>query len=448
MAASTSTLKKYVTCDGVPVELDPGFWKKGINKEKSVYNKNTLPSELIEAYELYGNNCVVFPIIMDGKDHDSNSWGKSARCPMNNIFIVVKGEDGKPEYRSMCITMTRIGIGSTILEPEKRFFTKGNKVTTRVSICWRPSVEGYEPRKDDTRRKEYLTAVKIFYDCLEHHIETYKKAIKKAYITHYAPEEDKKDDKKISKKKDDKKISKKKAEEEAEEEAKKKAAVKAAKKKAKDFIEKIALNKDFSHKVKIMEMKDKETGKKTPIKGSMSLNIDFNMSNDGKKKWPDTYKYQSDLKNEGVFINNIDDIIVDKAILDEHKDKPAAKRLELATVSGITEENIHTFGLFKAGAQVTTNTYHGLLAHTNMGVSCRTKFKKDNSGRRWIIIDASKAYTGSGGDNPEEFLGGAYGDSDDENEEKDNKPTKKDTVDSLLDEADDDDDDDVDDVDE
>ena len=411
MAASTSTLQKYVTCDGVPVELDPGFWKKGINKEKSIY-KNTLPSELIEAYELYGNNCVVFPIIMDEKDHDSNSWGKpgsakKARCPMNNIFIVVKGEDGKPEYRSMCITMTRIGIGSPIREPEKRFFSKGNKVTTRVSICWRPHVEGYEPRKDDTRRKEYLTAVKIFYDCLEHHIETYKKAIKKAYLTHYIPKGKKKIDEKVSKKK------------------------------AKEFIDKIALSKDFSHKVKPMYIKDSITEEKIPIEGSMSLNIDFNMSNDG-TRWPDTFKHQSDLKNEGVFINNIDDIIVDKAILDEHKDKPAAKRLELATVPGITEENIHTFGLFKAGAQITTNTYHGLLAHTNMGVTCRTKFKKDTSGRRWIIIDASKAYTGSGGDNPEEFLGGAYGDSDDENEQ-DDTPTKKDTVESLLDEADDDD---------
>ena len=62
MASTSASLKKYVTCDGVPVELDPGFWKKGINKEKSIY-KNTHPSELIEAYELYGNNCVVFPII-------------------------------------------------------------------------------------------------------------------------------------------------------------------------------------------------------------------------------------------------------------------------------------------------------------------------------------------------------------------------------------------------
>ena len=134
-----------------------------------------------------------------------------------------------------------------------------------------------------------------------------------------------------------------------------------------------------------------------------------------------------------MFVNNIDDVIVDKAILDEHKDKPAAKRLELATVPGITEENIHTFGLFKSGAQITTNTYHGLLAHTNLGVSCRTKFKKDNSGRRWIIVDASKAYTGTGGDNPEEFLDGAYGDSDDESEPK----KETDTVDALLGESDD-----------
>tara|TARA_R110002049_G_scaffold309092_2_gene516753 strand:+ start:427 stop:1734 length:1308 start_codon:yes stop_codon:yes gene_type:complete len=428
-ATSSSTLTKFVTCDGVPVELDPGFWKKGISKEKSIY-QNTHPSQLIEAHELYGNNCVVFPIIMDVKDHDSKSWGKSgsgkkAQCPMNNIYIVVKGEDGKPEYRSMCITMTRIGISSSILEPEKRFFPTGNKVMTRVGICWRPTADGYEPRKDDARRKEYLTAIKIFYDCLEHHIDTYKKAIKKAYIAHYVPKDTK------DTKKGGEKITKKKAEEEAE---KKKAAEKAAKKKAAEFIEKHAvLDKKFSHKVKQMEIKDPITEEKTPIEGSMSLQIDFNLSNNGSTKWPDTFKYQTELKNDGVFVNNIDDVIVDKAILDEHKDKPAAKRLELATVPGITEENIHTFGLFKSGAQITTNTYHGLLAHTNLGVSCRTKFKKDNSGRRWIIVDASKAYTGTGGDNPEEFLDGAYGDSDDESEPK----KETDTVDALLGESDD-----------
>ena len=406
---AASKLTTLTTCDGVSFDYDVGFWKKGINKEQSIF-KNTAPAEFLKGFKEYGINCVVFPMILKPGEHSSDSWGgkdksKEARCPMNNIYIVVPNAEGKPEYRQACFTLTRIGIGADIKEPKDRFFKKAGKVITNVNIWWRPPMEGFEPSKDDARRKEYLTAVKIYYDCLEQHVDNFKEAIEEAYVEKYVPE------------------------------GKKKPSARESKKAAQYFIENTAkLGTKFIHKVSPM-YKKVDDDKKEIIEGSMSLKIDFNTPKEKKDKWPNTYPFVEGLNSGGEYLNAITDNIVDKALLDKYKELPSKERIRQSTVPNVTEENIHELGLFKRGAQITTNSYHGLLAHSTMGLSCKVSFKKDKSDSRWIIIDASKAVSAGGGDNPDDVIADAN-DSDTEHDDGEEKSV----VDKLLDDASDSDD--------